>query len=339
MNGIIAIAGCAISHSPWLALLNAGFHEEADAWRAWLVRAVACEPANCELCIASMARAGSRNGFQTGSRDFAGASRSASATPPRRKGRSTSSGSCWMRSTSLRAPASDFRQALDLQNAAGQHLAAIWRLPDHGLWEARRTAPLCLFKVSAWVAVDRYVSGEYDRQAHGSCRIGAVAVAAQPRCMRKSAAKVLTRASARSCRIMEANPWMPACCSCRSSDFCPPGDERITRTIAAIERDLVEDGLVRRWRPAKAKPRKAPFWPAVVGSRSARALQGRHQEARATFERLLAVRNDLGLLAEEYDTRAHHLAGNFPQALSHLALVQTALALCGPTKRRGDHAH
>jgi GH15 family glucan-1,4-alpha-glucosidase len=64
------------------------------------------------------------------------------------------------------------------------------------------------------------------------------------------------------------------------------------------------------------------------------AMQGRHEAARQSFERVLSVRNDLGLLAEEYNVKAHHLSGNFPQALTHLALVQTALGLCGPVMGR-----
>jgi GH15 family glucan-1,4-alpha-glucosidase len=156
--------------------------------------------------------------------------------------------------------------------------------------------------------------------------------------MRKSAVKVLTRGLGTFVSHYGSQSLDAGLLLLPIVGFLPAGDERIARTIAAIERDLVEDGLVRRWRPHSETPEGA-FLACSCWLAECQALQGRHQEARATFERLLAVRNDLGLLAEEYDTRAHHLAGNFPQALSHLALVQTALALCGPTERRGDHAH
>jgi GH15 family glucan-1,4-alpha-glucosidase len=114
--------------------------------------------------------------------------------------------------------------------------------------------------------------------------------------------------------------------------FLPVSDSRIAGTIAAVERELVEDGLVRR-HARRHEPDEGAFIACTCWLANCLALQGRHAEARAHFERVLSVANDVGLLAEEWDTRQRRLVGNFPQALSHLALVSTALRLA-----RGDAA-
>jgi GH15 family glucan-1,4-alpha-glucosidase len=113
--------------------------------------------------------------------------------------------------------------------------------------------------------------------------------------------------------------------------FLPASDPRIVGTVKAVEEDLLVDGLVRRYRTeavADGLPEgegvflACSFW--YVDNL---VMQGRHDEARALFTKLLALRNDVGLLAEEYDPRARRLVGNFPQAFSHIALVNSALSL------------
>ncbi|MBN8910019.1 MAG: glycoside hydrolase family 15 protein, partial [Rhodospirillales bacterium] len=116
--------------------------------------------------------------------------------------------------------------------------------------------------------------------------------------------------------------------------FLPADDPRIAGTIAAIERELMEDGLVRRKPPSGAVPEGA-FLACSCWLADCRQMQGRHEEACEALERVLSVRNDLGLLSEEYDLGAGQLAGNFPQALSHLALVTSALGLSGKVLQRG----
>ncbi len=118
--------------------------------------------------------------------------------------------------------------------------------------------------------------------------------------------------------------------------FLPITDERVRSTIEAIESELMEDGLVLRYRPQEEKVDGLPggegvflacsFWLA-----DCLHLLGRKKQARELFERLLALRNDLGLLSEEYDPRAKRQLGNFPQAFSHLALVTAARILSGET--------
>jgi GH15 family glucan-1,4-alpha-glucosidase len=116
--------------------------------------------------------------------------------------------------------------------------------------------------------------------------------------------------------------------------FLPADDERVVGTVAAIERELLEDGLVARYRADEENtgvdglpPGEATFLPCSFWLAQVYVLQGRLDEAETLFQRLLALRNDLGLLSEEYDVEAGRLVGNFPQAFTHLTLVDAALTL------------
>ena len=116
--------------------------------------------------------------------------------------------------------------------------------------------------------------------------------------------------------------------------FLPVEDPRVAGTVAAIERDLTRDGFVERYRADEENvdvdglpPGEGVFLPCSFWLVQVRTLQGRLEEAQELFERLLSLRNDLGLLSEEYDPVAQRLVGNFPQAFTHLALVDAALTL------------
>ena len=117
--------------------------------------------------------------------------------------------------------------------------------------------------------------------------------------------------------------------------FLPADDPRMAATIRTIQRELSEGGLIRRTKAKAEGPNEGAFLACSCWMADCLNMQGRKEEARAQFERVLAVANDLGLLAEEFNVPAKHLAGNFPQALTHLAVVNTALGLSGPTLRRG----
>jgi GH15 family glucan-1,4-alpha-glucosidase len=123
--------------------------------------------------------------------------------------------------------------------------------------------------------------------------------------------------------------------------FLPAGDERVAGTIRAIERDLVRGGLVSRYRPRQSldglPDGEGTFLPCSFWLADNYLLQGREAEARALFERLLELQNDVGLLSEEYDPVAKRQLGNFPQAFSHVSLVNTARNLArgaGPARQR-----
>ena len=119
--------------------------------------------------------------------------------------------------------------------------------------------------------------------------------------------------------------------------FLPPDDPRVRGTVEAIERNLVVDGLVLRYSTATdvdaLPPGEGAFLPCSFWLADSLVLIGRREEGEALFERLLALSNDLGLLAEEYDTRERHMLGNFPQALTHMALINTARLLSIPVQQ------
>jgi GH15 family glucan-1,4-alpha-glucosidase len=123
--------------------------------------------------------------------------------------------------------------------------------------------------------------------------------------------------------------------------FLPPDDERVRGTVAAIERELLRDGFVLRYSTHEVDdglpPGEGVFLPCSFWLADALAMLERHDEARELFERLLSLRNDVGLLSEEYDFRARRLVGNFPQAFSHIALVDTASNLGRLPEAPGEH--
>lgn len=117
--------------------------------------------------------------------------------------------------------------------------------------------------------------------------------------------------------------------------FLPVSDPRMAGTIAAVETHLCEGGLVRRHEAPWLGREEGAFIACSCWLADCMMMQGRREAARAVFERVLAIANDVGLLSEEYHVPRGRLLGNFPQALSHLAVVNTALGLCGPVMQRG----
>jgi len=227
----------------------------------------------------------------------------------------------------------------DMQVVMLDHLAQIWQQPDEGLWEMRGGRRQFTFsKVMAWVALDRAVrsvecqglQGPLDRwralrdEIHDTvCRDGF-----DPE--QNSFVQSFEDKELDASLLM-----MPLV------GFLPPDDPRMRGTVAAIERDLMVDGLVRRYRTEAGKdglpPGEGTFLACSFWFADNLVLQNREEEARALFERLLGLCNDVGLLAEEYDPRTARQLGNFPQAFSHLALVGTAMNLHNraPAERRG----
>ena len=125
--------------------------------------------------------------------------------------------------------------------------------------------------------------------------------------------------------------------------FLPATDPRVISTVAAIERELLSDGLVKRYQTHSnvdgLPPGEGTFLACTFWYADNLTLMGRHEEARAIFERLLSLRNDVGLLAEEYDTIGKRQVGNFPQAFSHVSMINTAHNLSlskGPAKTRAN---
>jgi GH15 family glucan-1,4-alpha-glucosidase len=221
-----------------------------------------------------------------------------------------------------------------LQVALMNFLESNWKRPDEGIWEVRGGPKhFTHSKVMAWVAFDRAVKLVE--------RCGCTAAENVDR-WRKIRDQIHAEVCARG---YSANK--KAFTQCYGSDaldaslllmplagFLPFSDERVRGTIGAIERELIQNGFVLRYRPEEEgvdglPGREGVFLPCSFWLASCLHRIGREKEARELFERLLGLRNDLGLLAEEYDPIAKRQLGNFPQAFSHVSLTNTALILSG----------
>ena len=314
------------------ALLSSGCEEEAVAWREWLLRAVAGEPEQMQIMygVAGERRIGEHElgwlpGFE-GSRPVRVGNAAARQFQLDVYGEVMDA--LHLARLSGIPPSED---AWDLQRVLLDFLEGNWRRPDEGIWEVR--GPRRHFthsKVMAWVAADRAVKMVE--------RFGARGPAPRWRKLRDEIHEEVCREG--------FNPERNAFTQWYGSDrldasllmmplvgFLPASDPRVAGTVEAIERELTVDGFVRRYEPLPSvdglPPGEGAFLPCSFWLVDNLARMGRAQEARWRFERLLDVRNDLGLLAEEYDPGSGRQLGNFPQAFSHVTLVNAARTLAG----------
>jgi GH15 family glucan-1,4-alpha-glucosidase len=208
-----------------------------------------------------------------------------------------------------------------------------WSEPDEGIWEVR--GPRRHFthsKVMAWVAADRAV-----RMVEEFGQVGPVEVwrALRDQIHEEVSAKGYNSDVGAFTQYYGSDELDASLLLIPLVGFLPATDDRVRSTIEAIARDLTEDGLVLRYRSERAelvdglKAGEGAFLACSFWMADCLNLIGRHDDARRLFERLLQLRNDLGLLAEEYDSAAGRQTGNFPQAFSHVALINTALNLSG----------
>jgi GH15 family glucan-1,4-alpha-glucosidase len=204
-----------------------------------------------------------------------------------------------------------------------------WREPDEGIWEVRgERRHFTHSKVMAWVAFDRAIrlSEEFGREAPLE-RWRRVRDEIHAEVCRKAWSEALGSftQSYGSAELDASLLLLPLV------GFLPPEDARIRGTVAAVQRELSWDGLLRRYRDEQAvdglPSGEGVFLPCSFWLVDALVLEGRADQATELFERLLNLRNDVGLLAEEYDPDAGRLLGNFPQAFSHIGLVNSALSL------------
>ena len=223
----------------------------------------------------------------------------------------------------------------DLQCALLVHLEQVWQEPDDGIWESRGSRRQYTFsKVMAWRAFDRAVDDAETFKLNGPLE--------RWRVMRDHIHATICREGFNEetgsfSQYFGGNTVDAALLMMVLTDFLPADDPRIKGTVARIERELLVDGFVLRYRteggvdglPAGEGAFLAcSFWLVEVY-----VMQGRREEAEALLDRLLSFANDLGLLAEEYDPRSARQVGNFPQAFTHLALIAAAMRLSDGTMR------
>jgi GH15 family glucan-1,4-alpha-glucosidase len=318
-----------------MALLEAGFTGEASRWRDWLLRAVAGDPADTQIMYGV---AGEHRLTELELGWLPGYEGSA----PVRVGNAA----CDQFQLDVfgevldalyagaKAGIAYSEDAWSMQRLLLEFLESAWTEPDEGIWEVR--GPRRHFthsKVMAWVAADRVVRTveEFDREGPID----------EWRALREAIRRDVLENGVDDRGVfvqhygsseLDASLLMVPLVG-----FLPADDPRVVNTVAAIERELMIDGFVLRYRsredldglpPGEGAFLLTTFWLADVYVK-----MGRVAEAREIFERLLALRNDVGLLAEEYDPATGRMLGNFPQAFSHTALTVTALSLARAVER------
>ncbi|MFF4544565.1 glycoside hydrolase family 15 protein [Streptomyces sp. NPDC001406] len=316
------------------ALLSAGYHKEAEAWRDWLLRAVAGDPGHLQIMYGV---AGERRLPEFEVPWLPGFADSA----PVRIGNGAVSqlqldvygevlDSLWL---TRRAGLSPKPHMWSLQGVLLEWLRAHWRQPDEGLWEMRGGRRHFVHsKVMVWVAADRAVRTLEEHPQLPGDMAGWRALRDEVHrevCEKGYDPKRNTFTQYYGSRELDA-----ALLLIPRVGFLPSDDPRVVGTVDAVRETLGHGGFVRRYDSSGAAVDGLPgeegvflacsFWLA-----DALHTTGRTHEARELFEGLVGLANDVGLLAEEYDPVAGRLLGNFPQAFSHIGLVNTALALFG----------
>jgi GH15 family glucan-1,4-alpha-glucosidase len=213
-----------------------------------------------------------------------------------------------------------------IQRALLEHLESAWKDKDCGIWEDRGPEKHRVHsKVMSWVAFDRGIDAIDNLGQDGPVQ--------RWRGIRDQIREeILTRGfnaeGNHFTRSYDSTELDAALLLIAPVGFLPADDPRVLGTVAAIERELTNDGLVRRYDPASGD-RQNPFFACSFWLADNYLLQGREDDARNLFERLIALTNDVGLLSEEYDAEAGRQVGNFPQVFSHVALINTACSLAG----------
>ena len=314
------------------SLMAAGYHEEASAWRDWLLRAAAGDPSKLQIMYGPAgerslieAELGWLGGYENSLPVRVGNAAAGqfqldvygevlSALHESRRGGMDSSEAGW-----------------DLEVALLDFLEDGWRKADDGIWEVR--GPRRHFthsKVMAWVAMDRAVRDVEDFGLPGPVE--------RWRSLRDEIhAEVCEKgydpARGAFTQYYGSTSLDASTLMIPVVGFLPPKDPRVIGTVEAVQRELTHDGFVLRYDAANAggvdglSGREGAFLACSFWLADDLELIGRHEEALELFTRLLEVRNDVGLLAEEYDPVARRLVGNFPQAFSHVALVNSAVGL------------
>lgn len=315
-----------------IAMTRAGYFEEAMAWQDWLLRAVAGSPDQVQIMYGLK---GERELIEWEVPWLEGYEKSR----PVRVGNAAANqvqldiygemlGTFYQALHRLQRHTKDhFRVLVQLL----KHLEKIWDEPDAGIWEVRGGMRQFTYsKVMAWMAFDRALKTAVKLDVEVPAEKWA---ALRDRIHEQVCTMGFNRRKNSFVQYYGSHQLDASLLLMPLVGFLPFSDERVQGTIAAIERELMRDGLVMRYATEKVPDGLPPgegmflacsFW--MVGCLQA---MGRKRDAERMFRRLLRLRNDVGLLAEEYDTRRKRMSGNYPQAFSHIALVNAAFRLAG----------
>ena len=310
-----------------LALMNSGYTEEASDWHNWLLRAVAGSPDDMQIMYGIM---GQRRLLEWEADWLPGYE----GARPVRIGNAAHAQlqldvygeliDAFHQARTAKLKLDDGSWALEC--AVLEHLAGVWDQPDHGIWERRGEGRRYVSsKVLTWVAFDRGIKSAE--------QFGFEAPLERWRTLRHTIHRDVCEngfdRELNSFVESYGSPWLDASILLLPAvGFLPPTDRRVCGTIAAIEKYMMRDGFVLRHDPREPsdvpQPIEGAFLACTLWLADAHVLAGALDKARTLFDRVVAVANDLGLLAEEFYTADKRQIGNFPQALTHIALINTA---------------
>lgn len=322
-----------------LALLNSGYTAEASAWHNWLLRAVAGAPSNMQIMYGIWGQRRLLEWEADWLDGYEGAK-------PVRVGNAAHAQlqldvygeliDAFHQSRMAKLELDETSWALEC--AVLNHLAEVWDHPDHGIWERRGAPKHYVFsKVMTWVAFDRGIKsaetfGFRAPLLHWRTLRDAIH---RDVCNKGFDPEVNAFVESYGSTLLDASVLLlPAV------GFLPAADRRICGTIAAVEKHLLRDGFVLRHDPREipeeAQRIEGAFLACSLWLADAHVLSGNFDKAQELFDRVIGIANDVGLLAEEYDTAARRQTGNFPQALTHIALINTAHNLSSARNGDGD---
>jgi GH15 family glucan-1,4-alpha-glucosidase len=310
-----------------LALMNSGYTEEATAWHNWLLRAAAGAPANMQIMYGIK---GQRRLLEWTADWLPGYE----GSQPVRIGNAAHAqlqldvyGELIDAFHQARMAELDLDEGTwDLECKVLEHLAEVWDQPDQGIWEVRGAGlHYVSSKVMTWVAFDRGIKSaekfRFDAPLDQWRRLRDTIF--RDVCERGFDPEQNAFVESYGSKVLDASILLMP-----SVGFLPASDPRVRGTIAAVEKYLIRDGFVLRHDPRRVSDERQPIEGAFLACSlwlaDAYVLGGDIAKAQMLFDRVVAVANDLGLLAEEFDSGAGRQTGNFPQALTHIALINTA---------------